>query len=478
VATFSNILRFTGIPLFVYLLVLAIGYDPSPLILVCAAALCFALTASLFLLREIGLPHPSACLLAAVVITAIALALRVTWALAVSTTPVSDFRAYHDTAIALSQGLVPQKLGNNSGYPIILSIAYRVSPSLTTGRLVNAIAGSITAVLVFLAAKRLIGPAAAVGAMLLFAVLPTEIAMVSVLGTEVLATTLLAAAFYLTVLAFCNPSRASIPLLSGLVCGMAIAVRFASVLYVPAFVLLLLAAPSRSRMRTSLGLASLATGLAVPMLAIASWHSIATSRPIAESLPYHDAFPLLSGTNIESGGMWSQADADLYASWPKDERNTRAIATSWHRITDDIPSYVLFVPDKIRTLMADNAYAHYWSVSFVDPSRWNESPSPKPLIDFAAGPLGQAFFIAVLLLALLSLLSKPIHIATHIATVATLGLLLGHLLLEVQPRYHHQLVLFLAMPAALAAARLIDRWWPGNSLNLTQRAGTSPVSQV
>ena len=147
--------------------------------------------------------------------------------------------------------------------------------------------------------------------------------------------------------------------------------------------------------------------------------------------------------------MWSEADAELYSSWPLAERDGRVLATAWHRVADDILAYLLFVPDKFRLLMADNEYAQYWSVSFVEPSHWLQPPQAKPVADFVAGPLAQAFLTALLFMTLLACVPRVSHISAQVATVAVLALLLGHVVLEVQPRYHHELMLSWSFPPGL-----------------------------
>ena len=164
-------------------------------------------------------------------------------------------------------------------------MAYRVSPTPIIGRLLNATAGSITVILVFLIARRFNGLGGAIAAALSFALLPSEVAMVSVLGTEILATAMLAAALYLTVIASHNSSRALLPLLAGAVFGIAIAVRFATLPFAPAFILLLLSAPMGSPTKSAAPIASLALGSSLAILTIAAWLSISSSRSIAASLP-------------------------------------------------------------------------------------------------------------------------------------------------------------------------------------------------
>ena len=107
---------------------------------------------------------------------------------------MSDFRSYHEFAKKLAQDEIPDELSKNPGYPLLLSIGYRIEPVVLTGKLLNAALSTLTIYLVFLLGSAVSAPPTGLLAAFLIAILPAEINMVSVLGAEVAATTLIAAA--------------------------------------------------------------------------------------------------------------------------------------------------------------------------------------------------------------------------------------------------------------------------------------------
>ena len=123
-------------------------------------------------------------------------AIRFFWAIFVPTLPVSDFEYYHTSAIKLSQGILT--LTKNWGYTFLLSLGYHIYPGVLTGKIINAFASTLSLLLLYAIGCRLGKPSMGLIAVFLFAILPSEINMVSVLGTEVVtATLMLIVAFFL-----------------------------------------------------------------------------------------------------------------------------------------------------------------------------------------------------------------------------------------------------------------------------------------
>ena len=114
---FGKLLSWTGIPVFVYLGLLAVAHDPLPKYSRLRRGTVHRVLLFLVLLSRVVQPRRSAHLVALVVIATIAITLRTAWAVVVPTTPVSDFRTYHDAAIQLSRGLTPLNLATIRDIP-------------------------------------------------------------------------------------------------------------------------------------------------------------------------------------------------------------------------------------------------------------------------------------------------------------------------------------------------------------------------
>ena len=122
------------------------------------------------------------------------------------------------------------------GYPLFLSAIYAISPDENAGvyyvKIVQAVLGTLTALLAYLTARKLGGQLAGWIVLILMIVYPTYIAMPLFLLTETLYTFLFLLYVYLQVLAF-EKNKTSLYFWTGIVFGLAVMVRpgvfFASV---------------------------------------------------------------------------------------------------------------------------------------------------------------------------------------------------------------------------------------------------------
>ena len=160
-----------------------------------------------------------------VTMTALAVAARLVWVLAVPTHPVGDFAMYWESAAHLVEhGALDPEFIYMPGYVAALALVRWLGGGLLAAKLLGVAAGGLATAAVTGLASRLFDRVAALAAGLLCALWPAGIAVSSVLGTDMPAAALLVTATWLLVRdAHEHPVRAAA--LFGLVMGVAAYVR-------------------------------------------------------------------------------------------------------------------------------------------------------------------------------------------------------------------------------------------------------------
>ena len=157
--------------------------------------------------------------------TALAVAARLVWVVAVPTHPVGDFAMYWESAAhLLEHGALDPEFIYMPGYVAALALVRGLGGGLFAAKLLGVAVGGLATAAVTGLAARLFDRGAALAAGLLCALWPAGIAVSSVLGTDMPAAALLVAATWLLVRdAHEHPWRAAT--LFGLVMGVAAYVR-------------------------------------------------------------------------------------------------------------------------------------------------------------------------------------------------------------------------------------------------------------
>jgi hypothetical protein len=379
--------------------------------------------------------------------------IRFLWAIFIPTLPGSDFQYYHEATQALSQG-VPT-VTKNMGFPLLLSLGYRIYPSILTGKIINAIASTLSIFLLYRIGSKLITPQTGLFAAFLFIILPSEIIMVSVLGTEVVGTTIgLIIAFFL----FCIDVRRFklvilFLFLAGLFYGLALTVRSSFLFYFPAIVLYIFLINSLNIKQKAESLSIFLVGITAGLCLIVIGYSLIAGHISIAPLRTQDTFPFLSGTNADSLGQWNQKDADLYYSWPSEERDKLAIQEALDRIISNPKKFLQLIPVKIYILMGPNDYGNAWSLNAIDWGEgnlwgtratdgkdWHRFAAYHNLIIRISGLLSQSIYIVIWFFAFYAFLDKKIIPISLIVLTLIILTLLPHIVLEVQGRYHHYIM--------------------------------------
>jgi hypothetical protein len=396
-------------------------------------------------------------------------AFRLLWAVFVPTLPVDDFQYYHENALILSQNTTA--LTKNIGYSLMLSTGYRILPDVLTGKIINAIASTISILLIYLVGSKLINQFSGLVAALIFTVFPSEILMVSVLGTEVFATTLgLIIAFFLFRTS-AGAAKINYSIFwAGLFFGLGLTIRSSLLFYFPAVVLWLLLKNSGEFKQTLKTLFTLLAGIATGLSIVIVYYSFIAGRITLEPFGIQDSFPLLSGTNTQIAGQWNQEDADLFSSWPDSQRDALARQEALQRIKSNPIGFVLSLPKKFYILMGPNDYGILWSLKTVDwgegnlfgihatdGNNWKKYQNLQERIFLLSGLLSQSFYIAVLFFAICAYINYEKNPLVLIAIALILSTLIPHIVLEVQSRYHHYIMPFVILLASLGIERMEPR---------------------
>ncbi len=374
--------------------------------------------------------------------------LRLAWAKYIPTIPFTDFKVYHERALAFSKGAIGEEVLKNFMYPFVLSLGYRIYPHPITGRFLNAIASTTTIVIIFLLGRELLGSVGGSIAAIFFAFLPNEINMVSVLGTEVMTTTTLVTTVYLFFLGIRRKQKSHFVFFAGLLYGLGFIFRTSILFYLPVFIILIFILPNIEVDKKRIVLIFL-LGLVVFLGFIICCHSLLIGKFSTATISTQDSFPFLSGTSIEHSGMWNQEDANLYFSWPVSERDRLARREAFRRIREHFLSFLRILIAKVSILFRDNTYGNEWSLHYLDWERWSEySFITENYVTKLNGALSQAFYVVIWGLSWVSFRKREIRETSILALMMVLFTLLPHTILEVQARYHHYIMPFLVLAAS------------------------------
>ena len=283
--------------------------------------------------------------------------------------------------------------------------------------------------------------------------------MVSVLGTEVPATTALTAAIAGLLIPRARPAAARLIFAAGLLFGAGLTMRSPLIFYLPVLLLLLIPAGQPPHYRTlALRALSFAGGIMLIFSLLAVWHSLSIGKPSPSAFGMQDSFPYLSGTNVRYEGAYNPEDAALYTSWPPEERDRLARQVAINRITSAPGAFVRLIPVKIEHLIADNTYGNKWSISYIDWNVWRRhSDISEANFQASNGLWAQAVYLVILALATHAFIGRSARLLPLLALGLVVCMLIPHIILEVQPRYHHAVVPLIALAAGSGAVTLLQR---------------------
>ena len=432
---FIKIIKETNQLFLFYLLLLALGYasyrmNPyQPIFIIILGFLIY------WMIRKVLIfPHKYLF----IAFFTLGLTLRILYVVLVPTVPFSDFEYYHINALSLSQNI--PVVSKNFGFVSILSLGYRIYPDIITGKIINLIASFTSLLLVYELGKQLFNKSIGVVSLFLFSISINEINMISVIGTEIIAECLLLFSLLFVILSVktkkINKKRIYL-LFTGISFGFGFSVR-SSVVF---FALLLFIILMFFLKNKKTGYLLVLTGLFLSFTILTAYFSIINGDFSLKYLTTQDSFPILSGTNFDSDGRWSIQDANLYFSWPSENRDTQAKQEAFRRVVDDPIGFMNLVIRKYYRLLASNDYGNDWSLQKAE---WKDNKFHNYLKLYGLqinSLLSQSIYIIIIFFAFIGSKSKKqfsLNIIFLFCSIFCLSI--PHIILEVQPRYHHFLI--------------------------------------
>lgn len=401
-------------------------------------------------------------------LVAVAFAVRLGWGLAAGVTPgqLDDAGWYHATATALALGsgyVSPFTFHPTAawppGYPLLLSIAYRVAGAVpATAVVLNAVFGALTCVLVWRLGLRLAGPTTATFATALLAAFPSHVFFSALVLSETLFTCLvLGLMLVATRLVDARDERALAWLLWGVGAGVAALVRAEAVLLalVPAAALVTL---GRGRSAPRIAIAAL-LGLA---LTLAPW-TLRNARVFGAFVPTSTGFgrTFWIGHNPDADGGMSRTiqlrmtEAIAAASLPPTPEGEIATDRLLRR-----QAFAFMLAHPLRELALTPARTYHLFRGDHVWQEWYEPGTPRvlpsPAARHALGVAGNAYYLLVGCLALAGLWLRggPTAVGWRVVDVWMLTWIAIFSAIYGDPRFHQVLIPPACLLAAVTLARL------------------------
>ncbi|MEW6180627.1 MAG: glycosyltransferase family 39 protein [Chloroflexota bacterium] len=446
-----NFIKFFGVLLFSYLFLISISYTKDvsyqPLITIFIALCFFALFKVVdSLLPKVGIRPIIIGLIF------IGLLIRLYWVINIMTEPISDFSHYHQKAISLAKG--EAIVHKNIGFVLLLSIGYKIFPDVFTGKLINVGFSTFSLIFLYLIGKKLLDERKALYALLLFTFLPSEIAMCSVLGSEVIVSWASITVLYFMVKSndfqIQRPKEILFLLISGFFYGLSLTLKTVMIFYFPAILVGFFIANVRNTYEFLKTLVCFKFGIFLGITTISLIYTLMSGSFTFDIFIAQDPLPLLYGTNTASQGQWNMADTELYYSFPYNERFKLTVNEALDRIKDKPMDFILLIPIKLYHLMAQNDYGNEWNLLYVNMGARN--------LLFAL--LSQAVYVLIMGLSLYSCYTSPKGDNTFLITTVIfliVSTLIPHVILESQSRYHHHLLPFIILLAANGISKILSK---------------------
>lgn len=359
----------------------------------------------------------------------------------------SDYLEYHRNALYILEGDFRDSYTRPLGYPALVALIYLILPDPLLARLVNALLGAFFIIFVYLLGKEFFEKKGIALAGAWFAAFfPTQIFMTGLLCTEIISTTIFTGALWLFV-RWVKSKKVFYLVLSGFMIGVGLLFRSSLLFHLPWMIvtLIVLSPVVLEKIRNS---AIFIVAILVVQFGFLGWYAIASGGfsfvPLENNV---GDYMLLSGTNLNSKGYYNQADADLYWSWPEEERTQLVIETAIKRITSQPMMFLVLILRKMLTLFSESYYGAFWV--FASSSIIGFSSEQLREWYFATQIMEQSWFVIILILiwgyAFVSKLKPNLLFACF--GMALICTAIPHVLLESQSRYSNALLPFYSVLA-------------------------------
>jgi hypothetical protein len=390
----------------------------------------------------------------------LALGARLAVALLIDAPLRADAAIQNELAIEVAEGACC--FGHRPmGYPLLLGAAYSllgIQPWVAG--MLNVLLGTLTAVLVWDLARQSWGDRAGALALGLYAVIPSQVLLVTVPLSELTYALLLSMAVWAIVQwrQWLIPAAVG----GGLLLALSQYVRPTSMVLLPllAAVPVLAGAPLR---RGALAGTLMAAAFIAALLPVVAFN-LRTHESLSLSTSAYGGWTLFVGANQEWNGKWNPDDAAILAALPGNstwERSQQIGRMALERISSDPRAYANLMVRKFNVMWSDERYAVDYAVRHLDGRTVH-----------AAALAAHLAYVVVLALATLAAwqLRRPpsIMLAIVLIVLAVAGM---HLFVEVHGRYHAYLVpLLCVLAGAAVTVPAVSRRLP---TSLRERTGTA-----
>jgi hypothetical protein len=431
-------------------------------LLVALAILGGGLLWALVVTRLAGLDRRGAFIAtAAALLTLVAVRLIIAWAY--DGTLSGEPGVYDRQAAELATGTCcpwEQPIDRPPGYAFLLAGAYAVlGRSAFAGEALNIVFAVATGLIVMELARGLYGRQAGIVALLLYALWPAGALMITVrIPHSAYDLAFVAAAW--TVVA--SPRGWPGSTVGGLLLGLSQYLRPTTFVLLPAFILARAWAARRWRAEIVATVAPMLLAFLLVLVPVIAWH-LSTRGVLDISTSAYGGSSLYHGTNVASGGRWSERASRELTAIAGDEQWARTRAgqqLAIGRLRDDPIGIVALAIRKQATLWGREAYGIRYGIRRELASAPSQPQSVLPTL--ASG----TFYSALLSLTALGLYvrRRQADALTALIILATLTMSVLHGLVEVRDRYHAYLVPLLMPIAAVGLSAIVLRMrWAATS---------------
>lgn len=368
-----------------------------------------------------------------------ALIARLAVALMIEAPLRADATIQNQLAIGVSEGVCC--FGHRPmGYPMLLGAGYAIfGVHQWVFEALNVLVGALSALLVWALARQGWGPGAGALAVGLYAIIPSQVLLVSVPLSEGSYALLLLAAIW----AVCHWPRSLLAAaaVGGVLLALSQYVRPTSMALLPFLASVPLLAGG-TRRRGVMAAAVMAAVFLATLLPVIGFNMRAHGTPSISTSAY-GGWSLYVGANQEFNGTWNPEDAAIVSQLPGDstwERSERAGALAAERIGADPGGYAALVVRKFNVMWADERYAVNYAVGHLGGR-----------VVVTVGLAAHLTYVALLVLAALAAWKVRERSSIMLAIMLIVMVVAGmHLFLEVHGRYHSYVVPLLCILAGAA----------------------------
>ena len=391
------------------------------------------------------------------VILFLAIGLRLYWIFMVPSGQVSDFGLFHNWALQIAAGEPGITLTKHANFTRILSLFYRISPSDQIFTSLNVLFSLMTMFSVWMIGKTIDNEEMGLLAAYLYAIFPSQIGMVSIVCSDIFATSFLSLAVLL-ILLFVKRHRWPYLIAAALIFGMTAAIRAPVLIFSPVFLIIFYPLFIKDSLgRTFITkMLLIVFGFSVGFLLIKGIVSTVKVDGMLINEDKNVIGPLLMGTNIESMGRHNLNDEERMQNWESDEITQNGLKMVLARLTQHPLEFMKMLKHKYAYMFGNATYIA--DIAFLgEDMNYNTFTTNWPYDTYeirnAVGMIGQYSFVLISIVAfgICYVPRKLIHGEVVLINLLIIfSALLAYSFFEVQPRYFRPVIPYILIFASMS----------------------------